>query len=97
MLSVYEVVECCPSYRPARGNRTWHQMVSRRVVTVISSLIRGIVVCGASLQLQWLLIAMMNLQRQGDLDLLLRCMEDEFEANMAADAADTSGSNMTAN
>jgi len=40
---------------------------------------------------------MMNLQRQGDLDLLLRCMEDEFEANMAADAADTSGSNMTAN
>ncbi|MDP1581970.1 MAG: hypothetical protein Q8M18_00925 [Bradyrhizobium sp.] len=40
-------------------------------------------------------IAMMNIQRQGDLDLLLRCMEDEFEANMAADAADTSGSNMT--
>jgi len=40
-------------------------------------------------------IATMNIQRQGDLDLLLRCMEDEFEANMAADAAETSGSNMT--
>lgn len=32
-------------------------------------------------------IAMINLQRQADLDLLLRCMEDEFEANKAADAA----------
>jgi len=40
-------------------------------------------------------IAMMNIQRQGDLDLLLRCMEDEFEANKAAEIADTTGSNMT--
>jgi hypothetical protein len=31
-------------------------------------------------------IAMINLQRQSDLDLLLRCMEDEFEANKAAEA-----------
>src|ERR1700755_2430302 len=31
-------------------------------------------------------IAMINLQRQADLDLLLRCMENEFEANKAADA-----------
>ncbi len=40
-------------------------------------------------------IAMMNIQRQADLDLLLRCMEDEFEANKAAEIADTTGSNMT--
>lgn len=40
-------------------------------------------------------VAMMNIQRQGDLDLLLRCMEDEFEANNAAEIADTTGSNMT--
>ncbi len=37
----------------------------------------------------------MNIQRQGDLDLVLRCMEDEFEANKAAEIADTTGSNMT--
>jgi hypothetical protein len=40
-------------------------------------------------------VAAMNIQRQGDLDLLLRCMEDEFEANKAAEIADTSGSDMT--
>jgi hypothetical protein len=40
-------------------------------------------------------VAMMNIQRQGDLDLLLRSMEDEFEANKAAEIADTTGSNMT--
>jgi hypothetical protein len=40
-------------------------------------------------------VAMMNIQRQGDLDLLLRCMEDEFEANRAAEIADTTGSDMT--
>jgi hypothetical protein len=31
-----------------------------------------------------LIIALMNIQRQGDLDLLLRCMEDEFDAETAA-------------
>ena len=35
-------------------------------------------------------VAMMNMQRQGDLDLLVRCMEDEFEANKMA--AFTAGS-----
>lgn len=40
-------------------------------------------------------VAMMNIQRQGDLDLLLRCMEDEFEANKATEIADTTGSDMT--
>jgi hypothetical protein len=37
-------------------------------------------------------IAMISLQRQGDLDLLLCCIEDEFEANEAA-AADSVGVN----
>jgi hypothetical protein len=36
-------------------------------------------------------IAMISLQRQGDLDLLLRCMEDEFQANKAAEIADKLG------
>lgn len=36
-------------------------------------------------------IAMISLQRQGDLDLLLRCMEDEFQANKAAEVADKLG------
>lgn len=40
-------------------------------------------------------VATMNIQRQGDLDLMLRCMEDEFEANKAAELADTTGSDMT--
>jgi hypothetical protein len=40
-------------------------------------------------------VATMNMQRQGYLDLLLRCMEDEFEANKAAELADTTGSDMT--
>jgi hypothetical protein len=40
-------------------------------------------------------VAMMNMQRQGDLDLLLRGMEDEFEANKAAEMADTTGSDRT--
>jgi hypothetical protein len=40
-------------------------------------------------------VATINIQRQGDLDLLLRCMEDEFEANKAAEMADTTGSDMT--
>jgi hypothetical protein len=40
-------------------------------------------------------VAMMNIQRQGDLDLLLRCMEDEFEANKVAEIADPTGSIMT--
>jgi hypothetical protein len=40
-------------------------------------------------------VAMMNVQRQGDLDLLLRCMEDEYEANKATEIADTTGSDMT--
>lgn len=35
--------------------------------------------------------AVMNIQRQGDLDLLLKCMEDEAEANKAAEAADATG------
>src|ERR1700730_8208679 len=34
-------------------------------------------------------IAMINFQRQSDLDLLLRCMEDECEANNAAEALGT--------
>ncbi len=38
-------------------------------------------------------IAMINLQRQGDLDLLLRCIEDESEANKVAEAADQLGAN----
>jgi hypothetical protein len=38
---------------------------------------------------------MMSLQRQGDLDLLLRCMEDEFEANKAAETADDLGMDFT--
>jgi hypothetical protein len=38
-------------------------------------------------------IAMINLQRQGDLDLLLRCIEDESEANKIAEAADQLGAN----
>jgi hypothetical protein len=42
-----------------------------------------------------LLVATMNIQRQGDLDLLLRCMEDEFEANKTAEIADVTGLNMT--
>jgi hypothetical protein len=36
-------------------------------------------------------VAMMSMQRQGDLDLLLRCMEDEFQANKLAEAADKFG------
>jgi hypothetical protein len=40
-------------------------------------------------------VAMTNIQRQGDLDLLLRCMEDECEANKAASIADTTGSDTT--
>jgi hypothetical protein len=36
-------------------------------------------------------IAMIGLQRLGDLDLLLRCMEDEFQANKATEAADKLG------
>jgi hypothetical protein len=40
-------------------------------------------------------LATLSIQRQGDLDLLLRCMEDEFEANKAADLADTTGTDMT--
>ncbi len=36
-------------------------------------------------------IAMISLQRLGDLDLLLRCMEDEFQANQSAEAADNLG------
>ena len=40
-------------------------------------------------------VAMMNIQRQGELDLVLRCMEDEHEANMASAIADTVGSDMT--
>lgn len=40
-------------------------------------------------------VAVMNMQRQGDLDLLLRCIEDEFEANKASEAADKTGSDMT--
>ena len=36
-------------------------------------------------------IAMISLQRQGDLDLLLRCMEDEFQANRIAETADKLG------
>lgn len=39
-------------------------------------------------------VAMLNIQRQGNLDLLLRCMEDEHETNFAAAQADTTGSNM---
>jgi hypothetical protein len=31
-------------------------------------------------------VAMINFQRQSDLDLLLRCMEDEFEVNKATEA-----------
>jgi hypothetical protein len=31
-------------------------------------------------------VAMINFQRQGDLDVLLRCMEDEFEANRISEA-----------
>src|SRR6266850_1321927 len=41
-----------------------------------------------------LLVAAMSVQRQGDLDLLLRCMEDEFEANKAAEDADHLGTNL---
>lgn len=40
-------------------------------------------------------IAAINIQRQGDLDLLLRCIEDEFDANRAAESADATGLNMT--
>jgi hypothetical protein len=40
-------------------------------------------------------IAMMSLQRQGDLDLLLRCMEDEFQANRDAEIADKLGFDYT--
>ena len=36
-------------------------------------------------------IATITLQRLGDLDLLLRCMEDEFQANGATEAADRLG------
>jgi hypothetical protein len=36
-------------------------------------------------------IATISLQRQGDLDLLLCCIEDEFEANKVATAADSIG------
>jgi hypothetical protein len=42
-----------------------------------------------------LFVAVVNIQRQGDLDLLLRCMEDEFEANKAAAEADATGLNLT--
>ena len=42
-----------------------------------------------------LFAATMSIQRQGDLDLLLRCMEDEFETNKAAELADTTGANST--
>src|SRR5882757_3831642 len=41
-----------------------------------------------------LYVAMVNIQRQGDLDLVLRCMEDEFEENVARDKADTTGLEM---
>jgi hypothetical protein len=40
-------------------------------------------------------IAMISLQRQGDLDLLLRCMEDEFQANKVAETADKLGDDFT--
>jgi hypothetical protein len=40
-------------------------------------------------------IAMISLQRLGDLDLLLRCMEDEFQANKDAEAADKLGMDHT--
>jgi hypothetical protein len=40
-------------------------------------------------------VAVMNIQRLGDLDLLLRCMEDEYEASKATEIADTTGSDMT--
>jgi hypothetical protein len=40
-------------------------------------------------------IAMISLQRQGDQDLLLRCMEDEFQANKAAETTDQSGVDYT--
>jgi hypothetical protein len=40
-------------------------------------------------------VAMISLQRQGDLDLLLRCMEDEFQSNKAAETADKSGEDFT--
>jgi hypothetical protein len=42
-----------------------------------------------------LTVASSNIQRQGDLDLLLRCIEDEFEANKTAEIADTTGLDMT--
>lgn len=40
-------------------------------------------------------VAVMSIQRQGDLDLLLRCMEDEFGMNTEAQIADTTGLDMT--
>jgi hypothetical protein len=40
-------------------------------------------------------IASLNIQRQGDIDLLLRCMEDEFSSNAAGEKADTTGVDMT--
>jgi hypothetical protein len=42
-------------------------------------------------------VAVPNIQRQGDLDLLLRCMEDEYEANKTAAQADVTGSILTYN
>jgi hypothetical protein len=42
-------------------------------------------------------IAMISLQRLGDLDLLLRCMEDEFQRNQQTEAVDRSGVDFTFN
>jgi hypothetical protein len=39
--------------------------------------------------------SMISIQRYGDIDLLLRCIEDEFEANKAAEATDTAGVDFT--